>query len=125
MSKVKNKNNRVHLEIQTHRKNPIGLIRSTYRDENNSIKHQTISRITGLDLKQLKLIQASLQNKAMLKSDFEIISSKEYGASYVVHSLAKELGLDKIIFARSSEIWVKDSLAMIVGRLVYAGSKLW
>jgi len=119
-----NKNNRVHLEIQTHRKNPIGVIRSTYRDDSNSIKHQTVSRITGLDLMQLKMIQAALQNNVMLKSDFQVVSSREYGASYAVYSLAKELNLDKIISSRTGEAWVKDSIAMIVGRLVYAGSKL-
>jgi len=49
MAKNLNPNNRVHLEIQTHRKNPIGLLRTSYRDENNKVKHQTLSRITGLD----------------------------------------------------------------------------
>ena len=50
--------------------------------------------------------------------------SKEYGASRAVLQLAKALGIDKAIYSRPSEQWVGDCLAMIVGRLVYAGSKL-
>lgn len=64
-----NKNNRLHLEIQKHRTNPYGLIRSTYR-ENGKIKHQTHSRITGLDIDTLRLIQAALQGDVVLRSDF-------------------------------------------------------
>jgi transposase len=37
--------------------------------------------------------------------------------------LAKELELDKALYSRK-EPWVQDCLAMIVGRIVYAGSKL-
>jgi hypothetical protein len=37
--------------------------------------------------------------------------------------LAKELGLDRALYSRK-EAWVGDCLAMIVGRIVYAGSKL-
>ncbi len=53
-----------------------------------------------------------------------IIESKEYGASYAVLQLARELELDKAIYSKPSEGWVKDVLAMIVGRVVYAGSNL-
>ena len=121
--KNKNLNGKMHLEIQTHRKNPIGLIRSTYR-EDSKVKHQTLSRIVGLDLMQLKLLQAVLQGNVVAKSEFKIMSSKEYGASFAGIALAKELGLDKAIYSKPYEQWVKDSLAMIVGRLVNAGSKL-
>jgi transposase len=37
--------------------------------------------------------------------------------------LAKELGLDRALYSRK-EAWVQDCLAMIVGRIVYSGSKL-
>src|SRR6202040_3221221 len=54
---------------------------------------------------------------------FQILASKEYGASYALLELAKELGLDRALYSRK-EAWVQDCLAMIVGRIVYAGSKL-
>lgn len=123
MSSV-NKANKFHLEIQTHRKNPYGLIRTTYRDENNKIIHKTVSRITGLDFQTLKLIQAAMQGNVVLKEDFSITRSREYGASCALLQLAKELGLDRILYSRTSELWVRDCLAMIIGRVIYAGSKL-
>jgi len=112
-----------HLEIQSHRKNPYGILRTTYRD-NGKIKHKTIATLPGLSLAQLKLIQAALQNKAVPKEDFKILSSREYGASFACVSILKELGLHKVIHSKPEQEWVKSACAMIVGRLVYAGSKL-
>ena len=112
-----------HLEIQTHRKNPYGIIRTSYR-EDGKVKHKTIATLPSLSLEQLKAMQAALQNKTVPKSEFEILNSREYGASYVGLTLAKELGLHKMIHSRYSDEWVKSALAMIVGRLVFQGSKL-
>ena len=115
----------VHLEIQTHRANPVGVLRSSYR-ETGSIKHQNHGRITGLSLDQLKLIQAAFRGEVIPRDSpqaFQTLASKEYGASYALLQLAKDLELDQAIYSRS-EPWVRDCLAMIVGRVVYAGSKL-
>ena len=114
---------RIHLEIQKHRKNPIGLFRTSYYDHGKT-KHETIGRVTGIELQKLKLIQATLQGKVVLKDEFEIIGSKEHGATHTLLEIAKQTGLDRMIYSRSSEQWVRDALAMIVGRAVYAGSKL-
>jgi transposase len=86
--------------------------------------HETITTLTGLTMEQLILIQAALQGNVVLKNDFVIKSSKEYGASYAFLQLAKDLDLDKMIYSRPSEPWVQDSLAMIIGKVIYAGSKL-
>jgi transposase len=115
----------VHLEIQTHRANPVGVLRSSYRQE-GSIKHQNHGRISGLSLDQLKLIQAAFRGEVIPQDSplaFQSLASKEYGASYALLQLAKQLELDRAIYSRT-EAWVKDCLAMIVGRVVYAGSKL-
>jgi len=119
----KDASRRIHLEIQKHRKNPIGLFRTTYYEQ-GKIKHETIGRVTGVGLQELKLIQAVLQGKVVLKDEFEIIGSKEHGATYSLLEIAKQTGLDRMIYSRPSEQWVRDALAMIVGRAVYAGSKL-
>jgi hypothetical protein len=116
----------LHLEIQRHRSNYYGLIRSSFR-EKGKVKHSTHGRLTGMSLSQLKLVQAAMRGDVVPKDSSEahrITESKEYGASYAVLELARELGLDKTIYSRPSEPWVKDCLAMIAGRLVYAGSKL-
>ena len=112
-----------HIEIQTHRKNPYGLIRTSYR-EDGKVKHKTIATLSGLTLQQLRTMQAALQNKAVSKADFKVTASREYGASYAGFVIAKELGLHKIIHSNYSQDWVKASLAMIIGRLVFQGSKL-
>jgi transposase len=115
----------VHLEIQTHRANPVGVLRSSYRQA-GSIKHQNHGRISGLSLDQLKLIQAAFRGEVIPRDSpqaFATLYSKEYGASYALLQLAKDLELDQAIYSRS-EPWVRDCLAMIVGRVVFAGSKL-
>jgi transposase len=116
---------RVHFEIQTHRANPVGLLRSSFRQD-GKIKHTNHGRITGLALEQLKLIRAAFRGEVVPKDSpqaFQTLSSREYGASYALLQLAKELELDRALYSRN-EPWVQDCLAMIVGRIVYAGSKL-
>jgi len=118
----------IHLEIQRHRQNHYGLLRTTYWDKKEKkIKHSSHGRITGLDYEKLKLIQAVLKGEAKLATPSDepsVRRSKEYGAVYSILQLTKELELDKSIYSKPNEQWVKDCLAMTVGRLVYAGSKL-
>jgi transposase len=115
----------LHLEIQKHRRHVYGLIRSSYR-EDGRVKHTTHGRLTGMSLEQLKLVQAAFRGEVIPKDSpdaLRISGSKEYGASAAALALARELGLDRAIYSRR-ESWVNDALAMIVGRLVFAGSKL-
>jgi transposase len=77
-------------------------------------------------LPQLQLIRAAFQDQVLPKNDpksFQLLGSKEYGASYAFLALTRQLGLEQILYSRP-EPWVRDCLAMIVGRIVYAGSKL-
>ena len=117
------KSNSFHLDIQTHRKNPYGLLRNSYR-EDGKVKKETICRFTGLSLDQLRMMQAAIQGNTMFKEDFKIVNSREYGASFACVALMKDLGLHTDIFSRPNEKWVRSCLAMIAGRIVYAGSKL-
>jgi len=118
----------LHLEIQRHRSNCYGLLRTTYWDKKEKkIKHKSYGRLKGISHEKLKLIQAALKGEAKLLTAEDMpraIESKEYGASYAVLQLAKELELDKAIYSKPNQQWVQDCLAMITGRLVYAGSKL-
>ena len=115
----------LHLEIQSHRSNHYGLIRSSFR-HNGKVKHTNHGRISGLPLDKLMLIQASFRGEVVAKTSadaFQVLSSREYGASYAFLGLAKDLGLPQVLYSRN-EPWVAPALAMIVGRIVYAGSKL-
>ena len=115
----------VHLEIQKHRSSFYGVLRSSFRQD-GKVKHSNHGRIIGLALEQLQLIQAAFRGEVVPKDSpdaFQILASKEYGASHALLALAKDLGLPQMIYSRN-EPWVNDCLAMIVGRLLYAGSKL-
>ena len=126
MSKKAKKHPRVHLEIQKHRSNYYGLIRSSYREE-GKVKHTNHGRITGLKLNELKLVQLAIRGLVIPKDDPDALitrAAKEYGASYALLRVAERIGLHKAIYSRPSEQWVKDCMAMIVGRVIYQGSKL-
>jgi transposase len=115
----------LHLEIQTSRKSPVGLLRTTFR-EKGKMKHTQHGRVTGCTLDQLKALQLAFREQVVpvgTPQAFQILQSREYGASYAILTLAKQLGLPQLLYSRP-EPWVNNLLAMIVGRLVYAGSKL-
>ncbi len=114
----------LHLEIQTSRKSPVGILRTTFR-ENGKMRHTQHGRITGCSLEQLKLLQLAFRERVLPVDDpqaFRILDSREYGASYAILTIAKQLGLQRVLYSRP-EPWVNSALAMIVGRLVHAGSK--
>jgi hypothetical protein len=115
----------LHLEIQTSRKSPVGILRTTFR-ENGKMQHTQHGRITGCSLEQLKLLQLAFRERVVPVDDpqaFRILDSREYGASFAILAVAKQLGLHRVLYSRPQP-WVNSALAMIVGRLVYAGSKL-
>ncbi len=122
---MKTKAHRVHLEIQQHRGSRVGLIRSSFRKD-GKVGHATSGRIPGLSLEQLRSIQAAFQGRVVPEDSpeaLQITSGRESGASAVGVALAKESGLDRIIYSRSQR-WVRCALALIVGRRVCAGREL-
>lgn len=120
-----NKAAKMHLEIQRLKSGFVGILRTSYREGKKTL-HKQLGRITGKTHEELKLLQLAFCGKVMPENDhkaLKIISSKEYGASYSILELLKETNLDKAIYSRS-EPWVNGILAMIIGRIIYAGSKL-
>src|SRR2546423_9874084 len=104
---------RFHLEIQLHRAKPYGLIRSSYR-EAAKVKHSNHGRLSGLALEQLKLLQAAFRGEVVPQDSaqaLQLLRSKEYGASAALLALAKDLQLDRALYARPAEPWVADALA--------------
>jgi transposase len=115
----------LHLEIQSHRSNHYGLIRSSFRS-GDKVRHTSHGRISGLPLEKLKLLQAAFRGEVMPRDSaeaFQILSSRESGASQALLQLARDLELPQILYSRK-EPWIGPALAMIIGRIVYAGSKL-
>lgn len=119
---MKLKTERLHFEIHKAKNKPIGYIRNSYR-EDGQIKHQTISKIPNLTLRQLQDMKAAFDRKTFTDADIKLSHGREYGASAMLFELAKKIGLDKVIYSRNEE-WVKCSLAMVIGRIIYQGSKL-
>lgn len=117
----------LHLEIQTSRKNPVGILRSTFRDKKSGKNvHSQHGRITGCSLDQLKLLQLAFREGVVAADcdhEMKVIRSREFGASHALLRLAKDLGLHRVLYSRT-EPWVNSALAMIVGRVVFQGSKL-
>ena len=75
----------MHLEIQRHRKNPYGIIRSSFR-ENGRVRHRTFGRISGLSLDQLICVQASFRGQVVpaqadIPKSLQTSHSREFGAS--------------------------------------------
>lgn len=110
-------------EIHTGSSKPYGYIRNSYR-KNGKVCHDTISRISGCSLEQLKAMKAAFDGKAISRDEIRLSDGREYGISAMLFGLAKKIGLDKVLYSRNDE-WVKSSLAMIIGRIIYQGSKLW
>lgn len=119
---MKLKSKSLHFEIMTGSTQPSGYIRNSYR-ENGKVKHQTLSRINGLTLEQLQNMKAAFDGKTVKSEDVKISAGREYGASAMLYALAKKITLDKMIYSRS-EPWVRCALAMIIGRIIFQGSKL-
>jgi len=100
------------------------LIRESYRKD-GKVKNRTISNISDLPKKLIEHIKKFLTG---VEGDFNISDLKngrsyEYGASFALRELAKDIGLDKFIFSKQTQ-WRENILAMIIGRILYQGSKL-
>jgi len=99
------------------------LIRETYR-EDGKVKHRTLANISKLPDAEIALVRQVISNNGMADLDqIATRSSKEFGGSFAFLELARDIGLDKTIYSRA-EPWRQNALAMIVGRILFQGSKL-
>jgi len=99
------------------------LIRETFR-ESGKIKHRTLANISKLPSAVILQIKQSLAGKGQVCLDELCVkSSKEFGGSFAFLELARDIGLDRIIYSRTTS-WRENALAMIVGRILWQGSKL-
>ena len=85
---------RYHLEIQRRKGRAYGLIRSSFRKQ-GKVAHKTVGFLSGLALEQLRMIQATLQGRTITVDHSQapqVTESKEYGASFALLVLARQLG---------------------------------
>jgi hypothetical protein len=101
------------------------LIRESYR-HGDRVLHRTICNISQLPTHVIAQIRVGLRKgEAAARPDSPLLveRQREYGASCALLGLARQLELDRLIYSRK-EPWREDALALIVGRVVYQGSKL-
>jgi len=100
------------------------LIRESYR-EGRKVKHRTVCNLSRLPDHLVLQVKEALKGKGgtLELSKLENGNICEYGASFAFMSLAREIGLTKAICSTKEE-WRDNVLAMIVGRILYQGSKL-
>jgi len=101
------------------------LIRESYRHD-GKVLHRTVCNISRLPAPVIEQIRIGLRTGQAAGDPgggLVIENQREYGASYALLDLARQLELDRLIYSRK-EPWREDALALIVGRVVYQGSKL-
>ena len=102
------------------------LIRETFR-EKGKVLHRTIANISKLPDACINEIKRYFKTGPLQNIDYkdlQTFESKEYGASWSLLSIIKDLGLDTMIFSKKVQ-WREDVLAMIIGRIIYPSSKLF
>ena len=99
-------------------------VRESFRAD-GKVRHRTLANITDLPDHAIQAVQQALRlgHAPMPARPPQAGSSREYGASMALLSIIRELGLDQLIYSRK-EPWRQDILALIVGRIVFQGSKL-
>lgn len=100
------------------------LIRESYR-HNGKVKNKTVANISHLApglICSMKSFLNGVQNN-INASELKNGNIYEYGASYVFKNLAKQIGMEQMISSTKAE-WRENILAMIIGRILYQGSKL-
>ena len=100
------------------------LIRESYR-EGGKVKSRTLCNLTKLPAKYIEQIKRIIsENEGGFDlSDLELGASYEYGGTFALKNLASQIGLDRAICSTKAQ-WRDDVLAMIIGRVLYQGSKL-
>jgi transposase len=102
------------------------LIRETFR-EKDKVLHRTIANISKLPdacINEIKRYFKTGHSQSVDFKDLQTFDSKEYGASWSLLSIIRDIGLDSIIFSKKIQ-WREDILAMIIGRIIYPSSKLF
>jgi len=116
----------LEIHVDRRRKTPYayGLFRETFRQD-GQVRHHTRGRVTGLTLGPLEAMRDFVQQGCPKTSGegWQVKESREYGAVWAVLQVAQDLDLPKVLYSRRDD-WVRYALAMIVGRVVYQGSKL-
>jgi transposase len=99
-------------------------VRESFRLD-GKVRHRTVANITDLPQHAIDAVQQALRLGQVPTPSAvpQVGSSREFGASFALLQVLRQIGLDQLIYSRK-EPWREDLLALIVGRIVFQGSKL-
>lgn len=99
------------------------LVRETYR-EGGRVMHRTLASVSKLPASVIEQLKQALSGSGNVRlDDIETSASREYGGSFALLELSRMIGLDTLLYSRKLP-WREDAMAMIVGRVLWQGSKL-
>jgi transposase len=100
------------------------LVRRSIRD-GRRVRHETVANVSGLPAAAIQALTLALQGVPLVPAGeaFEIVRSRKHGHVEAVLTLARRLGLARLLDREPSH--ERDlCLAMIAGRVLQPGSKL-
>jgi hypothetical protein len=102
------------------------LLRESFR-ENGKVRHRTIANLSGCSAAEIEAIRLALRHKDNLsalttnQAQFVIKQGLSYGAVYVVHEVARSLG---IVAALGPSRQGRLALWQVIARVIDQGSRL-
>lgn len=101
------------------------LLRRSYR-EDGKVKNETIANLKDCSKEEIRAIDMALKNKSkssteILQQPFEITQGRSVGSVFILHQIAKRLG---IIKALGNDFHGKLALWLIFARILEQGSRL-
>src|SRR6516162_5071584 len=101
------------------------LLRESFR-ENGKVRHRTIANLSGCSAAEIEAIRLALRHKDNLsalttnQAQFVIKQGLSYGAVYVVHEVARSLG---IVAALGPSRQGRLALWQVIARVIDQGSR--
>ena len=100
------------------------LLRESYR-ENGKVKNRTLANLSKSSKNEIAAIELALKHKddpqILSKNHFQIFQGKSIGSVFVLHEVAKKVGITK---ALGNSFQAKLALWLIFARILEQGSRL-
>lgn len=116
----------MYVDIVPNRNSPPAiLIRENYR-ENGKVKHRTLANISHLPAERILAVKRALRGDfdAVVDVESETLSAEQgpqYGALYLLHELAKEMGLARVLGKNRQG---RLALLLVIAQVIFKGSRL-
>jgi transposase len=116
----------MYVDIVPNRNSPPAvLIRENYR-EDGKVKHRTLANISHLAPERILAVKRALRGDfdAVIRMESETLmveQGPQFGAMYLLHELAKEIGLAKVL---GNGRRAKLALLLVMAQVIFKGSRM-